>query len=276
MEATVILTYIVCDDTIKNLQIKEDPQVTMSLAEIMTTALISATHFSGNFEKGRIFLKEGRYFSSMLSKSQFGRRLSRVDNRIWQAILDELGKAVQEHTEIYDFFVDSCPMYGCKPSRKKRSKIHQEKKFQGYCASQKQFFTGLKLHLVCDDRGRPVNFVLLPASVSDIEGLKTVSLDKLPKNSRLTGDKAYNDYGFEDRLIQEKQIHLLPIRKSNSKRGKGGYFEKIRRKKRKIIETAFSCIEKLMPRHIHAVTTRGFQLKATLFVLAYAIKITSF
>jgi hypothetical protein len=75
---------------------------------------------------------------------------------------------------------------------------------------------------------------------------------------------------YEDRLIQEKQIHLMPIRKKNSKRKSDGFLAKIRRKKRKIIETTFSCIEKLMPRSIHAVTKAGFELKIMLFVLAYA------
>ena len=50
-----------------------------------------------------------------------------------------------------------------------------------------------------------------------------------------------------------------------------GLLAKIRQKKRKIIETMFSCIEKLMPRSIHAVTKAGFELKVTLFILAYGV-----
>ena len=130
-------------------------------------------------------------------------------------------------------------------------------------------FRGLKLHMVCDITGIPVEFIMLPASESDLGGLKKMKLD-LPPNSSLIGDKIYNDYAHEDRLVQEKQVHLLPIRKKNSKRRGGGYLAKIRSKKRKIIETVFSCIGRLMPRAIHAVTKAGFELKALLFVLAYA------
>jgi len=68
----------------------------------------------------------------------------------------------------------------------------------------------------------------------------------------------------------------MPIRKKNSKRSGGGFLAKIRRRKRKIIETAFSCIEKLMPRSIHAVTKAGFELKIMLFVLAYAFSKVTF
>jgi len=48
------------------------------------------------------------------------------------------------------------------------------------------------------------------------------------------------------------------------------FLENIRKKKRSMIETLFSCIERLMPRSIHAVTISGIILKTTLFVLAYA------
>jgi len=42
----------------------------------------------------------------------------------------------------------------------------------------------------------------------------------LPINFVILADKAYNDYQYEDRLVQEKQIHFTPIRKVNSKRKK--------------------------------------------------------
>ena len=70
--------------------------------------------------------------------------------------------------------------------------------------------------------------------------------------------------------MHRKNIHLMPIRKKNSKRRGNPALEKIRKKKRRMIESAFSCIEKLLPRSVHAVTIEGFKLKATLFVLAYA------
>ena len=137
------------------------------------------------------------------------------------------------------------------------------------------FRSGVKLHMICDVNGGPVQISLFPASEHDIKAFKKINLN-LPANSSIYADKAYNDYEYEDRLIQEKQIHLMPIRKKNSKRKGGGFLAKIRRRKRKIIETAFSCIEKLMPRSIHAVTRAGFELKIMLFVLAYAFNKVAF
>jgi hypothetical protein len=46
--------------------------------------------------------------------------------------------------------------------------------------------------------------------------LKMYNFD-LSHNSLVTGDKAYNDYAFED-LLQAAQIQLQPLRKKNSHR----------------------------------------------------------
>jgi hypothetical protein len=40
---------------------------------------------------------------------------------------------------------------------------------------------------------------------------------------------------------------------------------------RKIVETTGSLIERLLPKSIHAVTARGFELKIALFVFASSI-----
>jgi hypothetical protein len=266
MEAEAIVAYVVCDDTIKFLGIKEDKQSQMSMAEIMTTAIVSACQYSGNLEKACRALKSDRYIPNMLSKSQFNRRLLRIDKSIWDAVLERLS----QYNMGFEFIVDSFPVPACKLARRNRNKIYKGKEYIGYCAAKQEFYLGIKVHMIADVYGNPRQYLLLPASVSDIEGLRRIDL-KLPKNSGLYGDKAYNDYAYEDRLVQEKQIHLQPIRKKNSKRGGGSFLAKIRQKKRKTIESMFSCIEKLMPRSIHAVTKAGFELKVTLFILAFGV-----
>jgi len=90
MEAKVIVTYIVCDDTIKNLKIKEDPQVRMSMAEVMTTGIVSALLYGGNLENARKYLKETGRIPSMLQKSQLNRRLHKIKKEIWNTVLNLL------------------------------------------------------------------------------------------------------------------------------------------------------------------------------------------
>jgi len=275
MEAKIIVTYVVCDDVIKSLKIKEDPQIKMNMAEVMTTAIMSAIQYSGNLEKARKSLKSDRYIPNMLSKSQLNRRLHRIEKSVWDNVLKALSLEFDKHNLENEFIVDSFPISACKLARQNRNKIYRGREYIGYCAAKKEFYLGLKLHMICDVNGSPIQFLLFPASKSDVASLRKMALN-LPKNSSIYGDKAYNDYKYEDRLIQEKQIHLMPVRKKNSKRKGGGFLAKIRRRKRKMIETAFSCIEKLMPRSIHAVTKAGFELKATLFVLAYAFSKVTF
>ncbi|HLL75258.1 MAG TPA: IS982 family transposase, partial [Pyrinomonadaceae bacterium] len=60
-------------------------------------------------------------------------------------------------------------------------------------------------------------------------------------------------------------------RKGNSKRGDGVWRGHYRQLMRKRIETVFSRIASLFPKHIHAVTLDGFVLKASLFVIAFAL-----
>ncbi len=89
----------------------------------------------------------------------------------------------------------------------------------------------------------------------------------LPEGAKLTGDKAYNDYDVED-VINQAGISFIPLRKKNSKRPLPPWVHYLRSSYRKLIETTGSLIEQLLPKHIHAITPQGFELKVALFVLA--------
>ena len=66
-------------------------------------------------------------------------------------------------------------------------------------------------------------------------------------------------------------LHLLPMRKSNSKRPAPPWLCYLQARYRNIIETTGSLLERLLPKSIHAVTPEGFELKLVLFVLALSI-----
>ena len=92
----------------------------------------------------------------------------------------------------------------------------------------------------------------------------------MPKKSWITGDKAYNDYLIED-VMREAGLELVPLRKKNSLRKVPPYFYYLQSTIRKIVETTGSLIERLLPKSIHAVTAKGFELKVALFVVAVSI-----
>lgn len=68
--------------------------------------------------------------------------------------------------------------------------------------------------------------------------------------------------------MDEAGRKLRPLRKKNSKRLVPAWMTYLLSCYRKVIETTGSLIEKLLLKHIHAVTARGFELKVALFVLA--------
>jgi hypothetical protein len=103
-----------------------------------------------------------------------------------------------------------------------------------------------------------------------VRALRSFLFD-VPAGSCLYADKAYNDYEMEDLMHKSADIELSPIRKKNSKRVTPPYIAFVQHYHRKRIETAGSLIERILPKTIHAVTARGFELKVFLFVLAYSV-----
>ncbi len=75
MDDTIVAIYCLCDDLLKALRHRDDPQSRMSDAEVMTTALVAARFFGGSHEHARALLGTPRYVPHMLSKSRFSRRL---------------------------------------------------------------------------------------------------------------------------------------------------------------------------------------------------------
>jgi len=118
--------------------------------------------------------------------------------------------------------------------------------------------------------GQPVEYFLTPGSFGDIDALKYYAYE-LPDGSIIYADKAYNDYEIEDLLKEVDPIALIPIRKKNAKRALPPEVSFVQHYYRKMIETAGSLIEQLLPKSIHAVTSQGFELKMALFVIASSL-----
>jgi len=267
MEIEIIAIYCWCDFIFKYLRVREDIRSEMSNAEVITTAIVAVRFFSGNFENTRRFLNGHGYIPNMLSKSRFNRRLHALGLELVidvQNVIGELFKATHPDQE---YAIDSFPMPVCENIRIFHSKIYRHEKYRGYQASKKRYFYGLKVHMLVTVDGRPVEFLLTPGSCADVTAFKTFHLD-LPQGAVVYGDKAYTDYEEEDLLADAAGIELKPQRRNNAKRRFDGCMEYIINQKRKMVETVFSGIARLFPKHIHAVTSKGFELKVALFACA--------
>ena len=72
-------------------------------------------------------------------------------------------------------------------------------------------------------------------------------------------------------LSEAAEIKLFVARKSNSKRPHKPWINAWISHIRKKIETSFSQITQLFPKKIHAVISKGFELKIKCFILAYSM-----
>ena len=241
----------------------------MNDAEIMTTALIAALCFRGIHESARAMLQQYGYIPHMLSKSRFSRRLHR-SKELFILLFNLLGNIWKTLNADAIYVIDSFPVAVCDNIRIRRSKIYSSEDFRGYQASKKRYFYGLKIHLMVTQDGQPVECFLTPGGFGDVDALKYYAYE-LPDDAIIYADKAYNDYEIEDLLHAVDHIHLLPIRKKNSKRALSPSVTFVQRYHRKRVETAGSLIEQLLPKSIHAVTSQGFELKVALFVIASSL-----
>lgn len=268
LDQTIVI-YCICDEVSKFLKIQDDLQSKMTVAEVMTFALMSATLFGGDYRRTHLIARHHRYFPGLLSHSRLVRRIHSVPDHAWTIVFLALRLFLRNKKQ-ETFIVDSFPVKAYENHKSFRARIFSGKKYHGYAASKKQYFFGIKVHMVVDFDGVPIEFIFTPGSASDVKSLKELPLE-LPKNSILLGDKAYTNYSFEDILLEIEGIKLLAKRRENLKRQHSPEDNFCLQMQRNYIETVFSSIISRMPRYIRARTEKGFCLKILFFILAYMV-----
>lgn len=266
----IIGIYYICDEAVKFFGLKDDPQQKMTTSELMTFAFISSIYFGCDYKKSRLVCINLRFFKKVLSHSRIVRRLHEIPEGIWILVCSLIRMLMKKQDSEY-FIVDSFPIGAYQNYKSFRARIFKGKLYHGYTASKKSYFFGLKVHMIVDEYGFPVEFCITPGSTSDIEGLKNLPCE-LPFGSILIGDKAYTNYSLEDDLLEMMGISFIPKRRNKLKRQNSRLVDYIYSQKRNKIETTFSSIMSRVPRHIKARTEKGFYLKVIFFILAYVVE----
>ncbi len=130
-------------------------------------------------------------------------------------------------------FVDSTPIRVCKNKRISRNKV-----FKGLANTGKStmgWFFGFKLHLVVNEKGELLNFVITQANVDDRDPLKSGNFLTNIKG-KLFGDKGYLSSKLVDMLFVDG-VHLITGIRNNMKNVLMEMKDKIMLRKRSIIET---------------------------------------
>ena len=196
-------------------------------------------------------------FENIISRRQYNDRrklLFEQTERVRKLMAERLNSQADV------FAIDSMPLEICKISREQRNKMGKESELyspdKGYCASQKKYFYGYKLHSVCSAAGVIESLDLTKASVHDVHYLKDVK--ELFSNCTIIGDKGYIGRQHQINLFETAGIELeVPLR-SNQKEQKPMMW--ILKKIRKRIETVFSQLcDQFMIQRNYAKSFTGFK-----------------
>lgn len=272
-EDKIIRIYCIIDDILKGIGHQEDNRRKVSDSEIITTALVSALYFGGHLDNSRGFMKMTKLVPDMLDKSRFNRRLHQLSDLLF-GIFYQIGNYLKSMAGASEYVIDSFPVAVCDNIRISRCKLLQGKQWRGKQCSMRRYFYGVKVQVLVNDQGIPVEFGFVPGCESDVQALKKLPLT-VAAESKIYGDAAYTDYQTEDDMREAELVELMIQRKSNSLRKDEPWIRFIKEQMRKGIETSFSEIKALFLRKIHAVTFKGFLLKLVMFILAFTLnKIT--
>ena len=130
-------------------------------------------------------------------------------------------------------FVDSTPLRVCRNQR-----IHIHKTFKGIAQRGKcsmGWFFGFKLHLICNEKGELLNFMITPGDVDDRKPLDYKPFVEF-LYGKLVGDKGYIGKELFQRLFIDG-IQLITKLKSNMKGAIMSMSDRLLTRKRAIIET---------------------------------------
>lgn len=129
-------------------------------------------------------------------------------------------------------FVDSTALRVCRKQRIHLHRVFRGLAQRGQCSMG--WFYGFKLHLVCNEKGELLSFMLTPGNIDDRDPQKNSAfLENI--SGKLVGDKGYISKGLFEKLFVD-WIQLLTKVRSNMKGALMTVADKILLRKRAIIE----------------------------------------
>lgn len=231
-------------------------------------ALSLAAESSGIDSERHLFKQLPGELMGQIERSVYNRRrrgLFEVIESFRQAVAERL---TTDQPALY--LVDSMPVETCKVVRAPRIRICQESPDtapdHGYCAAQKQWYHGYKLHAVCNSDGVVQALDLSKASTHDIHYLNDVR--EQFSNCVLIGDKGYLSAQWQEDLFADRRIDLKTPPRKNQPDLPALPAEY--RKARKRIETVFSQLsDQFMIRRNYAKSFAGLASRVLCKVAAF-------
>lgn len=207
----------------------------MSRSEIMTVMIhfhqSGHRNFKNYYTKMHYYLKP--FFPQMLSYNRFVELMKSVTFPLIFFILS------REKSETGIYFVDSTVLKVCHIKRE-----HSHKVFDGIATKGKSsmgWFFGFKLHIVINDMGEIMAFMLTPANTDDREPVPQLTHNLF---GQLIGDKGYISQKLFDELMQ-KGLKLITKIKKNMKEKIYANNEKLLLRKRAVVESVIDQLKNI-------------------------------
>ena len=217
-------------DNIKNRRNKDKAKMT-DVEIISIQLLIECINKSQN--SGYLYLKANYpNLVNYIERSRFNRLI-----RALFIVIKQIRRKMKRNEEEKFKIVDSFPLIANKFGRAFFGKRLREYSSYGYCASKKEKYYGMKVHVIVDLNGNPIEYVLTKANVDDRDVLHELS--ELVYIDILFGDKGYVG-PIEQELRDEKGIKLYALKRANSKNPLPKEFRNVISKLRRRIETTFN------------------------------------
>lgn len=268
-----VFVYAIIDEYLQNCKHRRQTRCSaigipakLSDAEILFVFVSACLEYAGNCLKAMHAHRRHGNIKYLLDKSQFNRRLHRLQPVVEELVclFSAMAVAASGH-----YAIDSFPLPVCRNIRIRRCKLVQGRQYRGYCASKREYYYGYKVHLITAHDGRIIEFEFTPGACADVNGLNLLQF-QLPQGVDIFADKAYNNTALEHLLSQHGGLRLLPVRKVNSpSQDNTNASNFIRTHCRRHVESDISALQALFPKKIHAVTEKGFLLKVIGFFLAH-------
>jgi hypothetical protein len=205
-----------------------------------------------------LFIQLAQYkssFPNMISRRQFNDRRKFTGN-----LCETIRKRIADHVDGGEdyFCIDSKPIEVCRTARGQRcqmgKKDYSKAPSFGYCASQRTYYFGYKLHALCGLSGVIHAYDLTKASVHDINYLQDVKFEY--HDCSIFGDRGYIGKEIQLDLFETANIKLECPYRLNQKDWKPQFIPYAKARKR--IETVFSQLtDQFMLIRNYAKETKG-------------------
>jgi len=203
----------------------------MSTSEILTITVLSHTSDVRTFKHFYLFYVQKHLTNEFPQTVSYNRFVELMQSNMLPLIIFMKTCCFGKCTGIS--FIDSTPLRVCKNKR-----INNNKVFKGIATTGKStmgWFHGFKLHLLVNDKGEILNFIITQANVDDRNPIKENNFLKKIIGS-LYADKGYISKEITEMLFDDG-LHLVTGIKNNMKNVLMTMRDKILLRKRSVIET---------------------------------------